>query len=147
MTFRSDQCMGNLMWVAYRGNHVNTELFEYPNISTFIKNLFQHLIRDAYLSRIPWIFPGAPLIFNGAPGNIQGNLDRYGYLHDDGIKWKHLPRYWPWGESTGNRWIPLTKANDTELWCFLWSEPEQMAEQRIETPVIWDAMVLIMTSL
>ena len=22
----------------------------------------------------PWIFPGTPLIFNGAPGNIQGNL-------------------------------------------------------------------------
>ena len=27
-----------------------------------------------YLSRLPWIFPGAPLNFNGAPGNIQGNL-------------------------------------------------------------------------
>ena len=24
--------------------------------------------------KLPWIFPGAPLIFNGAPGNIQGNL-------------------------------------------------------------------------
>ena len=23
---------------------------------------------------LPWIFPGAPFIFNGAPGNIQGNL-------------------------------------------------------------------------
>ena len=23
-----------------------------------------------------------------------------------------------WGESTGHRWIPLTKASDTELWCF-----------------------------
>ena len=27
--------------------------------------------------KLPWIFPGAPLIFNGAPGNIHGNLDRY----------------------------------------------------------------------
>ena len=27
--------------------------------------------------KLPWIFPGAPLNFNGAPGNIQGNLDRY----------------------------------------------------------------------
>ena len=26
-----------------------------------------------------------------------------------------------WGESTGHRWIPLTKASDTVLWCFLWS--------------------------
>ena len=25
-----------------------------------------------YLSKLPWIFPGAPLTFNGAPGNIQG---------------------------------------------------------------------------
>ena len=27
------------------------------------------------------------------------------------------------------------KASDAELWCFLWSTPEQMAEQKIETPV------------
>ena len=25
-----------------------------------------------------------------------------------------------WGESTGQQWIPLTKASDAELWCFLW---------------------------
>ena len=29
-----------------------------------------------------------------------------------------------WGEFTGHRWIPLTKASDAELWCFLWSPPE-----------------------
>ena len=28
----------------------------------------------AYMSRLPWIFPGVPLKFNDAPGNIQGNL-------------------------------------------------------------------------
>ena len=33
-----------------------------------------------------------------------------------------------WGESTGHRWIPLTKAIDAELWCFLWSAREQTAE-------------------
>ena len=27
------------------------------------------------------------------------------------------------GEFTGHRWIPLTKASDAELWCFLWSTP------------------------
>ena len=43
-----------------------------------------------------------------------------------------------WGESTGHRWIPLTKASDVELWCFLWSAPEQTVEQTIETPVILD---------
>ena len=40
-----------------------------------------------------------------------------------------------WGESTGPRWIPLTKAGDTELWCFLWSAPEQTVEQTLETLV------------
>ena len=33
------------------------------------------------------------------------------------------------------------------LWCFLWSAPEQTVEQTIETPVIRDAIVLIMRSL
>ena len=65
------------------------------------------------------------------------------------IKWKHFSRYRPFerGESTGDQWIPLTKAIDAELWCFLWSAPQQTVEQRIETPVIWDTIVLIMTSL
>ena len=49
-----------------------------------------------------------------------------------------------WGEFTGDRWIPLTKASDTELWCFLWSAPEQTVEQTIAA---WDAIALIMTSL
>ena len=53
-----------------------------------------------------------------------------------------------WGESTGHRWIPLTMANDAELWCFLWTAPERKrVEQTIETPVIWEAILLIMTSL
>ena len=39
------------------------------------------------------------------------------------------------GEFTGDRWIPLTKASDTELWYFLWSAPEQTVQQSIETPV------------
>ena len=51
------------------------------------------------------------------------------------------------GEFTGHRWIPLTKANDAELWSFLSSVPEQTVEQTIETAVIWEATALIMTSL
>ena len=30
-----------------------------------------------------------------------------------------------WGEFTGDRWIPLPKANNAELWCFLKSATEQ----------------------
>ena len=52
-----------------------------------------------------------------------------------------------WGESTGRRWIPLTNAIDAELWCFLWSASEQSVVHTIETPVIWDAITLSMTSL
>ena len=46
------------------------------------------------------------------------------YFHDDVIKWKRFPRYWPFvREFIGNRWILLTKASDAELWCFLWTAP------------------------
>ena len=51
------------------------------------------------------------------------------------------------GESTGHQWIPLSKACDTELWCVLWSAPEQAVKQTNEMPVIWDAITLIMTSM
>ena len=33
-----------------------------------------------------------------------------------------------WEESTGHRWIPLTKASDAKLWCFLWYGPHQTVE-------------------
>ena len=40
-------------------------------------------------------------------------------MHDDVIVTGHLC-----GEFTGPRWIPRTKASDSELWCFLWSASE-----------------------
>ena len=45
-----------------------------------------------------------------------------------------VPRHWPlWGESTGDRWIPLTSASDVKLWCFLWSAHEHfLAEQDMQ---------------
>ena len=52
-----------------------------------------------------------------------------------------------WGEFTGHRWIPLTNASDAERRCFLWSAPEQTIKQAMETPLIWDAIALIMASL
>ena len=40
--------------------------------------------------------------------------------HDDVIKWKHFPRYWPFlREFPSHRWIPLKRARDSELWWFL----------------------------
>ena len=47
------------------------------------------------------------------------------WSHDDVIKWKHFPRYWPFVRGIHrSRWIPRTKVSDAELWCFLWSQPE-----------------------
>ena len=34
-----------------------------------------------------------------------------------------FPCYWPFVQGI-HRWIPLTKARDVELWCFLWYAPE-----------------------
>ena len=42
--------------------------------------------------------------------------------------------------------LPI-EASDAEFWCFLKSAPEQMVEQTAESPVIWDSIALIMTSL
>ena len=39
------------------------------------------------------------------------------------------------------------KGGDAELWSFRRSAPAQTVEQTIETPVAWDAMALIITSL
>ena len=50
------------------------------------------------------------------------------------------------GEITGYQQTSFIKASDVELWCFLWSAPEQTVEWTIETSVIWDAIALIMTS-
>ena len=50
-----------------------------------------------------------------------------------------------WWESTGHRWIPLTKGQ--WLWwdfdVYFWSVPEQTVEQTIDKLVIWDAIALI----
>ena len=51
-----------------------------------------------------------------------------------------------YGEFIGHR-CPITKGSDAELWCFPWSAPGQTVDQIIETPVIWDAIAPIMTSL
>ena len=59
----------------------------------------------------------------------NGYLEHFQW-HDDVIKWKHFPHYWPLcGEFTGHQWIARTKASDTELWCFL----DQRLNKRFST--------------
>ena len=81
---------------------------------------------DVYLDKLGWylnqsIWASAKFadMMTSSNGNIYALLDPL------------------WGESTGDRWIHLTKASDAELWCFLWFAHEQTVEQAIETPVIW----------
>ena len=46
------------------------------------------------------------------------NVVQHNSSHDDVIKWKHFPRYWPYVRGIHwPRWIPHTKAGDAELWC------------------------------
>ena len=39
----------------------------------------------------------------------------------------HVTDHLCW-EFTSHQWIPSTKASDVELWCFLWSAPEQLSK-------------------
>ena len=53
-----------------------------------------------------------------------------------------------WGEFSGHRWIPTTKASDAELLFCVRSVPAQtLRKQSIEMSVICDAIAPIMTSL
>ena len=111
--------------------------------------IFLFLFRPRYLHHIQ---PAHPYtfccFFHKYIENKQWVMHNWKTNQDHVIKRKHFHVAGPqWGDSTDERWIPLTKANDAELWCFLWSAPEQKAEQTIETPLIWDAIALIMTSL
>ena len=46
-------------------------------------------------------------IMAGTPPNLT-------HYSDEDKVWKRFPHYWPFkGESTGDRWIPLTK----DQWC------------------------------
>ena len=48
-----------------------------------------------------------------------------------------------WVESNGHQCIPLTKASDVEILCFLLSGPEQMVEQTIGTLTVMSHDVFI----
>ena len=49
--------------------------------------------------------------------------------HDDVIKWRHFPRYWPFVRGIHRSPVNSpTKASDAELWYFRWSAPEQTVE-------------------
>ena len=59
---------------------------------------------------------------------IWNNFSSCDVFHDDVIKWKYFPRYWPFVRGI-HRGIHRTKASDAELWCFLWSAPKRLSKQ------------------
>ena len=73
--------------------------------------------------KLPWIFPGAPLTFNGAPENIQGNFDRYvaGPLG---------------GNSMVTDGFPRQGSSNVDIWCFLCYYHEQTVDLTVQLPVI-----------
>ena len=69
--------------------------------------------------------------------------------HDDIIKWKHFPRYWPFGLCGIHR-LPVNSPHKgqwrgtfTFSFIFAWTN----GWVKNKTPVIWDAIAHIMTSL
>ena len=66
---------------------------------------------------------------------------------DDGIKWKHFPSYWTFAKRIHRSPVNSPyKGQWRGAWFFL-SAPQQTVEYTIETPVIWDAIMLVITSL
>ena len=43
--------------------------------------------------------------------------------------------------------FPSLRAHNSELWCFIWSAPDQTVEETSEALLIWDTIALIMTLL
>ena len=62
--------------------------------------------------------------------------------HDDVIKWEHILRYWPFVRSPA-----ISPHNGKWRGTLMFSAPEQTVDYTIETPVIWDAITLVMKSL
>ena len=57
-------------------------------------------------------------------------------------------RYWPFVRGIHRSLVDsLTKACDAKLWCFLWFAFEHTIEYTIKTPLIWDAIAPVITSL
>ena len=88
------------------------------------------------LKQTKWMHQLAGMPFFNAVAS-QDIITLGSLLHDDVIKWKHFPRYWPfvWGIHPSPVHLP-----DKGHWrgYFLWSVLELTVEQTIDMPMIWD---------
>ena len=105
-------------------------------------------VTEGFASNLPLIWN---LFFVTSWNKLSEVSRSAGYLshhnYNDEIKWKHFRVTGPMcGVFTGHLWNPLTKASDTEFWCFHLCATEQTVKQTTEIPVIWDVMAIIVTA-
>ena len=105
------------------------------------------IISPMLLFSICWGFVVSNFITNAQATVLCNRFENNTFnIHDDVIKQKHFPRYWPfvWGM---HRWFPTTKASDAELWCFLcaWTNGRAIGtpvmrrhRAHYDVTVIWD---------
>ena len=127
------------MWPTHIGSNFDKHKFYLLNVflSIFICR-YVAILHKFYTLEQTFICRGASM-----DAKVSGSVNRMTPSDENMFRVSgHLG-----GETIGNRWIPLTNTSDLELWCFLWSLPEQTVEQTIETPGIIDAIPLNITSL
>ena len=73
--------------------------------------------------------------------NWNDQANRYIVVHIRAVQMTRV------GWNIQSRTLRRNHDNFHGVWCFLWSAPEQTAEQTIKTPVMWDAIPLMMKSL
>ena len=67
--------------------------------------------------------------------------------HDNVIKWKHFPRFWPFVRGIHrSQVISPHKGQWRGTGCFLNPAPEQMIEKTMQTPVTWDGLYIFIKS-
>ena len=112
----------------------DNDYFSISALSHFVRAMMEsgHWNASALLLNkwieVPWRSCDATIIMLIHPWYLSNGLSQWWLqirvgVHDDVIKWKHTPRYWPFVRGI-HRWIPYTKASDAELWYFLWSTPK-----------------------
>ena len=135
-----------IQYSYYTFKHVVVNLFSMLRCIDFLLETYQTIVVSEYQTKLTTI-----------PG-----LSQWHHWHQDIVRVSVSMNIWCdkfmmpsskgnistlLGHCEGNhRWIPLTKASDAGLWCFLWSALEQTVEWIIGAPVILDAIAPIMIS-
>ena len=127
-------CLFSLFEYTFATKFVPEEPHHYANYSNkLITSVNQSLIILLLLLLLFFLF--LCVLFTDCCSHVRQHmgltrLPRYPgiavmHAHDDVIKGNIFRVTGPLcGEFTGDRWIPRTKASDSDFWCFLWFGPE-----------------------